>query len=93
MNDWLALFWVLLVGAGIGIFYFGGLWLTVNQLTKTGYPDLLFLVSFLVRTAVTLVGFYLVMGSRWERAAGLVIGFLLARSIMVRYRGIVPQER
>lgn len=119
MIDWLALFWVLLAGAGLGLFYFGGLWLTVNQLlraslradahsvtkipaslradahsvTKISHPGALFLLSFIVRTAITLLGFYLVMGSRWERAAPLVIGFLLARLITVRYWGITPQRR
>lgn len=102
MIDWLALFWALLAGAGLGLFYFGGLWLTVNQLlraslradahsvTKISHPGALFLLSFIVRTAITLLGFYLVMGSRWERAAPLVIGFLLARLITVRYWGITP---
>jgi F1F0 ATPase subunit 2 len=105
MIDWLVLFWALLAGAGLGLFYFGGLWLTVDQLlraslradahsvTKISHPGALFFLSFIVRTAITLLGFYLVMGSRWERAAPLVIGFLLARLITVRYWGITPQRR
>jgi F1F0 ATPase subunit 2 len=93
MIDWLALFWAWLAGAGIGLFYFGGLWLTVNQLAKTDRPGMLFLVSFLVRTAVSLAGFYLVMDSQWQRAAALLAGFLLARLLTVRYWGIAPPGR
>jgi F1F0 ATPase subunit 2 len=93
MVDWVAVGWLLVAGAAMGLFYFGGLWLTVNQLTTTNRPGLLFLVSFLVRTAVVLGAVYLVMGSQWERAAVVVLGFLLARLVMVHYFGIAPQGR
>ena len=70
-------------GMGLGVFYFGGLWLTVRQLPASRRPALLFLGSFAVRTAVALVGFYLVMGGRWERALGCLVGFMMARLMLV----------
>ena len=75
----------LVAGLGIGIFYFGGLWLTVRQLTRTRRPAILTLGSFLVRSGVSLLGFYLVMGGRWERLLASLLGFLVARTILVRW--------
>jgi F1F0 ATPase subunit 2 len=53
----------LLMGIGLGLLYFGGLWLTVRQLSKTQNPVLLSLLSFWGRITISLVGFFLVM--RW----------------------------
>ena len=36
----------LLAGVGLGLFYFGGLWLTVQQLLTTRRPVALLLVSY-----------------------------------------------
>jgi len=52
---------VILTGIGLGILYFGGLWLTVRQLPKIHNPVLLTWVSFLGRMSIILVGFYLVI--------------------------------
>jgi F1F0 ATPase subunit 2 len=79
------LFLALSAGAFLGVFYFGALWLTVQRLTRAKRPGLLFLGSYVVRMAVTLVGFYLVMGGQWERLLACVAGFLLARQFLVRY--------
>jgi F1F0 ATPase subunit 2 len=77
----------------LGLFYFGGLWLTVRHLPSSRSPALLTLGSFLGRTAVTLTGFYLVMGGRWERLLACFVGFLLMRTILVaRWRPEEPQE-
>jgi F1F0 ATPase subunit 2 len=39
-----------------------------------------------VRTAVVLVGFYLVSDGKWERMLACLVGFVLARFIVMRYR-------
>lgn len=88
MGEWLTLAWVLLVGMVLGLFFFGGLWLTLRQLATRRSPGLLLLVSFVLRSAITLAGFYWVMAGRWERAVVLVIGFLVARLLAVRTWGI-----
>ena len=66
-------------GLGLGLFYFGGLWLTVRQLPTSRYPVPLLLVSFAGRTAAVVVGFYFVMGGHWERALACLVGFLIVR--------------
>jgi F1F0 ATPase subunit 2 len=80
-----------LVGGGlVGLFYFGGLWLTVRALPHARNPALLVLGSFMGRTAVSLFALYLLMDGRWERLLAGMAGFLLARYWMVRRYGNQP---
>lgn len=70
-------------GIGLGLLFFGGLWLTVQRLSTTSRPALLALGSFWGRAAVCLVGFYVVMG-HWARLAACLSGFLVVRFVLVR---------
>lgn len=74
----------LIVGIGLGIFYFAGLWLTVQRLPYMRQPMLLAAVSFVGRTGVSLFGFYLVMNGHGERLIVCLLGFLISRGILVR---------
>lgn len=77
----------LTVGGVFSLFYFGGLWLTVQRVVGANRPKLLLLGSFVGRTLVVLVGFYLVtvmMGERWELLVFSLLGFVAARTILVR---------
>lgn len=82
MNDAIPLLLAGIAGMGLGLIFFGGLWLTVRQLPTTRMPILLFLGSLLVRMAVTLVGFYLVMDGRWERLLACLAGFVMMRFVV-----------
>lgn len=77
----LAMAWA--AGMGLGLFYFGGLWLTVRQLPTRRYPVPLFLGSFVGRTAVVVAGFYFVMGGHWERVLACLAGFIMVRQVLV----------
>jgi len=81
------------LGAGIslGVFYFGGLWLTVRKLPRAPRPVFLSLSSFFARMAVVLMGFYFVMDGRWERLFVCLLGFLGVRFVLVRLWG--PDRR
>ena len=70
-------------GVVLGAIYFGGLWLTVRRVPLVRQPALLLLGSFLLRSAVVLLGFYVVMDGRWERLVACMIGFLLARTLFL----------
>ena len=74
-------------GIGLGVFYFGGLWLTVRKLPTAPRPVFLSLSSFFARMAVVLIGFYFVMDGRWERLFVCLLGFLGARFVLVRLWG------
>lgn len=74
---------VFAVGAALGAFYFLGLWWTVRRLDSRN-PAALLLLSFLLRTAVVIGGFYLIMDGRWELLLTALGGFIAARVVIVR---------
>ena len=69
----------LAAGLGLGLFYFGGLWLTVRRLPRSRHPVPLLLASFAARTAVAVAGFFFVTGDRWERGLVCLGGFVAGR--------------
>jgi len=75
---------VFIVGMLVGVFYFGTLWVIVRQLPRVKRPALLILSSFFARNAVTVLVFYFIMDGRWERLITCLLGFLLARTVIVR---------
>lgn len=83
MSPFIALVLAWAAGSALGLFYFGGLWLTVRRLPAHRYSVPLFLGSFAARTAVVLAGFYWVMGDRWERALACLAGFIMVRQLLV----------
>lgn len=79
MNVFLSTF--LCAGAGIviGIFFYGGLWLTVRALITSRHPVLLSLASFWTRTVIALAGILLAAQGRWQGAVACLAGFALGR--------------
>lgn len=71
-------------GAVLGLFYFGGLWFTVKRLPGKNRPKGFLALSYGVRLAVALGGFWLVL--RKDVPAFLVAfaAFLLVRMVMIR---------
>ena len=78
-------------GLALGAFYFTALWRTVRQLPKAHSPARLMLGSFIIRMAVVMAGFYLIMGAgHWERLAAAMLGFIIVRKILTYFLG--PQN-
>jgi len=48
-------------GVLLGIFYFGGLWFTVRRVHRVRRPHRYLLTSFILRSSVTFIGFWLVL--------------------------------
>jgi len=84
MNETLTLLLSGAAGVALGLFFFGGLWWTIRKSLTSGRPALWILASFLLRTGVTLSGFYFVSGDHWERLAACMAGFLAARFVVTR---------
>jgi F1F0 ATPase subunit 2 len=79
MLESLALALALLAGAGLGVIFFGGLWVTIRRGVSSERPALLFLSSLLLRMSIALAGFYFVSGGHWERLLMCLLGFVMAR--------------
>ncbi len=90
MDFWYFLTLACIGGIGIGLFYFGGLWWTVQRLPEFQRPAVWILGSFLVRTVVSLGGFYLIMGGQWQRLLAALVGFMAARLVLVKRLKTVP---
>lgn len=75
----------LFAGFGLGLLFFGGLWLTVRALPRSRYPAALMLGSFWGRTAVVVAGFILAIARRWQNALVCLVGFLIARLLLARW--------
>lgn len=84
MSEIIPLILALISGVGLGLFYFGVLWLTVRQLPKTNYPVLLTWGSFFWRISTISLGFYLVMGNHAERLIVCLLAFLWVRNLLLR---------
>lgn len=92
MNDPLML---ALAGAGgfvLGAVFFGGLWWTVRKGVSARRPALWFVASFLIRMALAVVGFHFIGGGQWQRLLACLLGFVIARFLMVRFLR-APLER
>ena len=84
MSDIPALVLAFFAGALLGVFFFGGLWWTVQKGVTSERPALWFLGSLLLRTGLILAGFYLVSQGHWSRLVACLLGFLIARFIVVK---------
>lgn len=74
----------LLAGAALGAAFFGGLWWTVRRGAASPTPARWFLGSLVVRTAIVLVGFYAVGAGQPAQMGLCLLGFLLARAVVLR---------
>jgi len=76
-----------LTGIAIGAIYFAGLWETVRGLPDAKRPVRRMALSFALRAALALAGFWLVLQGGWESLAAAMVGFLAMREILLRRLG------
>ena len=74
----------LLAGACFGVVFFGGLWWTVRRAAASPVPARWFLGSLVLRTTMVLAGFFAVGAGQPLRIGLCLLGFLLARAIVLR---------
>ena len=84
MNDLLILSLAVVAGLLLGMIFFGGLWWTVRKGVFSKSPALWFLGSMLLRMGIVLAGFYFVGLGVWERLVVCLLGFIIARIIVMR---------
>jgi F1F0 ATPase subunit 2 len=69
----------LAAGCGLGLIFFGGLWLTVRALPAARYPTTLAIASFWGRTGLAVITFIAAFSWDWKGALICLAGFLLVR--------------
>jgi F1F0 ATPase subunit 2 len=83
MNETLMLVVAGAVGLVLGAVFFGGLWWTVRKGVSSPRPALWFLGSMLLRMGIVLAGFYFVGGGQWQRLLVCLLGFVIARFLVM----------
>ena len=84
MNNFLLLALALVAGLVLGAIFFGGLWWTVRKGISSRSPALWFLGSMLLRMSIVLAGFYFVGHGDWKRLVTCLLGFTIARYMVMR---------
>ncbi len=74
----------LVTGLLLGAMFFGGLWWTVQKGVSSKRSALWFFGSLLLRTSIALAGFYVIARGHWEMLLVCLLGFIIARLIMMR---------
>lgn len=88
MNEIFMMVPALVTGLLLGAMFFGGLWWTIRKGLSSPQPAFWFLGSLLLRTSMTLVGFYMVSDGQWGRLLVCLTGFTIARLIVTRVTGL-----
>ncbi|MEP6763692.1 MAG: ATP synthase subunit I [Gemmatimonadaceae bacterium] len=70
-------------GLLLGTLFFGGLWWTVQAGLSSKRPALWLLGSALLRTGIALAGFYAIGRDDWKRLLAALVGFTVARFIVL----------
>ena len=91
MNEVLNLISALVAGFLLGAFFFGGLWWMVQKGLSSKRPELWFFGSMLLRTVITVIGFYFASDGYWDRLLICLLGFLVMRQTVVRLTRL-PEE-
>ena len=84
MNEILYMVLAFFGGLVLGTLFFGGLWLTMKKVLTSKMPGLLFSGSFLIRAGITMIGFYYISLGHWQRLVICVIGYIVARILVMR---------
>lgn len=92
MNEIMTLVLVWVGGLLLGVIFFGGLWVTVHQSLQSSNPVVWTLGSFVVRTAITITGFYYLGADQWQRLLCGLFGFILARMIITKLTRPLAKE-
>lgn len=71
-----------IAGGLLGLFFYLGLWWTVNKISGSGNPYLAVTVSFIIRTTAALALFYFILQSGWQCLLVALAGFIIARTVL-----------
>lgn len=86
MTEWLGWLLAAVGGALLGLFYYAGLWFTLRRLPEQAHPALWVFGSFALRLAVSMAGFYFILGPNRNlpRLGVALLAFIVARVLLTR---------
>ena len=92
MSEWLGWLLAVLGGAALGLFYYAGLWFTLRRLPEQAHPALWVFGSFTLRLAVSMAGFYVILGPdrNLSRLGLALLAFIVARVLLTRRLRPIP---
>ncbi len=90
--NWAVYLFLFCVGMLAGLFYFGGLWLTVKKITDGKSSYFWFFASFLFRSVIVVLVFYLFMDGEWSRALAQICGFICVRVFLTNKMKLLTTE-
>mgnify|MGYP006278989035 CR=1 FL=1 len=73
---------VFLIGIGLGVGYFLGLWWTVGRAMRSRHPHRWLIGSAAVRLVLLLLAFWVLMDGHWENLIAALLGFWVARVLL-----------
>ncbi len=82
-----------LSGIGLGLFYFGGLWLTVKKIPVSRNPKRLFLCSAALRLVPTLLALFVAVKVNPGVFLIMLPGIFAVRYFMVRWVSNLSREQ
>lgn len=82
-------------GAALGLFYYAGLWFTLRRLPEQAHPALWVFGSFTLRLAVSMTGFYFILGPdhNLPRLGVALLAFIATRVLLTRRLRPVVEPR
>jgi F1F0 ATPase subunit 2 len=82
-------------GALLGLLYYAGLWYTLRRLPQQAHPALWVFGSFALRLAVSIAGFYVIIGPdrSLPRLGVALLAFIAARVLLTRRLRPVAEPR
>ena len=84
LHEVLPLLGAFVLGSALGAFFFGGLWWTLKRALASPRAWLWQLASLLLRSGVTVFGFWAVGAGSWQRLLACLLGFVVARAVVLR---------
>lgn len=86
-DNFILLFLAFLWGTVLGLFYFGGLWLTLKTVLGKRRPGRWLAISVVARLAVVLSGFWIILRQGPTAFFLTLAGFFLVRIVLTRRLG------
>jgi F1F0 ATPase subunit 2 len=74
-------------GVLLGLFYFGGLWMTLKVMTRSNKPKSWLGISFIIRISFIMAGFWVIMKADAVSFILTLSAFLITRIILTRTLG------